>query len=158
MLWTTIVHLHNSIRKSGVKSPISSSPHRRSHLSMKVAIIDAISKSDCLRAIARHEMKSTSTWFALRNPVFCRLWLASVLSGTVVSAQDMAATWLMHDLGASSFSLSLMATAASAPFFLFTLPAGAVADIVNRRVVIVSAVLWQGACVSAPCFWGVDTT
>ena len=42
-------------------------------------------------------------------------------------------------------SLSLMATAASAPFFLFTLPAGAVADIVNRRTVIVSAVLWQGA-------------
>ena len=39
-----------------------------------------------------------------------------------------------------------MATAASAPFFLFTLPAGAVADIVNRRFVIVSAVVWQGAC------------
>ena len=33
--------------------------------------------------------KSTSTWFAFRNPVFCRLWLASVLSGTVVSAQDV---------------------------------------------------------------------
>ena len=91
-------------------------------------------------------MKSTSTWFALRNPVFFRLWLASVLSGTFVSAQDMAATWLMHDLGASSFSLSLMATAASAPFFIFTLPAGAVADIVSRRALIVSAVLWQGAC------------
>jgi MFS family permease len=92
------------------------------------------------------EKRSTSTWFALRNPVFCRLWLASVLAGTVVSAQDMAATWLMRDLGASSLSLSLMATAASAPFFLFTLPAGAVADIVNRRIVIVSAVVWQGAC------------
>jgi MFS family permease len=92
------------------------------------------------------EMKSTSTWFALRNPVFCRLWLASVLSGTFVSAQDMAATWLMHDLGASSLALSLMATAASAPFFLFTLPAGAVADIMNRRILIVSAVLWQAAC------------
>jgi MFS family permease len=92
------------------------------------------------------DKKSTSTWFALRNPAFCRLWLASVLSGTFVSAQDVTATWLMHDLGASSFSLSLMASAASAPFFLFTLPAGAIADIVNRRVLIVSAVVWQGAC------------
>ena len=91
------------------------------------------------------ETKPTSTFFALRNPVFLRLWLASVLSGTFVSAQDLAATWLMHDLGASSLSLSLMATAASAPFFLLTLPAGAVADIANRRTVIVSAVLWQGA-------------
>ena len=86
-------------------------------------------------------MRSTSTWFALRNPVYCRLWLASVLSGTAVSAQDVTATWLMHDLGASSLALSLMATAASAPFFLFTLPAGALADIVNRRLVIVTAVL-----------------
>src|SRR4029434_8507307 len=90
-------------------------------------------------------MNSTSTWFALRNPMFCRLWLASVLSGTFVSAQDVTATWLMHDLGASALALSLMATAASAPFFLFTLPAGAIGDIVNRRTLIVSAVLWQAA-------------
>jgi MFS family permease len=92
------------------------------------------------------DKNSTSTWFALRNPVFARLWLANVLSGTFVSAQDVTATWLMHDMGASAFALSLMATAASAPFFLFTLPAGAIADIVNRRVVIVCAVLWQSAC------------
>jgi MFS family permease len=90
-------------------------------------------------------MKSTSTWFALRNPVFFRLWLATLLSGTFVSSQDVVATWLMHYFGASPFMLSLMATAASAPFFLFTLPAGAVADIANRRAVIVSAVLWQAA-------------
>ena len=89
--------------------------------------------------------KSSSTWFALRNPVFCRLWVATLLSGTFVSSQDVTATWLMHDLGASAFWLSLMATAASAPFFLFTLPAGAIADIVNRRTVIISAVLWQAA-------------
>jgi MFS family permease len=91
-------------------------------------------------------MKSTSTWFALRNPMFRRLWVASVLSGTFLAAQDMSATWLMNDLGASSLSLSLMATAASAPFFLFTLPAGAIADIVSRRALIVIAVFWQGAC------------
>jgi MFS family permease len=96
------------------------------------------------RAMPRE--KSSSTWFALRNPVFCRLWLATLLSGTFVSSQDVTATWLMHDLGASSLALSLMATAASAPFFIFTLPAGAVADIVNRRTVIVSAVMWQGVC------------
>ena len=93
-------------------------------------------------------MSSTSTWFALRNPAFCRVWLAGLLAGTVVSTQDMTATWLMHDLDASPLFLSLMATASSAPFFLCTLPAGAIADIVNRRLVIVSAVLWQGACVA----------
>jgi MFS family permease len=89
--------------------------------------------------------KPSSTWFALRNPLFCRLWLAALLSGTFVSSQDVTATWLMHYFDASPFLLSLMATAASAPFFLFTLPAGAVADIVNRRTVIVCSVLWQAA-------------
>jgi MFS family permease len=91
------------------------------------------------------ESKSSSTWFALRNPVFCRLWFATMLSGMFVSSQDVTATWLMDYLGASPYLLSLLATAASAPFFLFTLPAGAIADIVNRRTVIVGAVLWQAA-------------
>ena len=90
--------------------------------------------------------KSSSTWFALRNPVFCRFWMATVLSGMFVSAQDVTATWLMNDLGASAFALSLMAATASAPFFIFTLPAGAIADIVNRRAVIFVAVLWQAVC------------
>ncbi len=97
----------------------------------------------CSRLVS--DRKSASTWFALRNPVFCRLWFATLLSGTFVSSQDVTATWLMHYLGASPFLLSLMATAAAAPFFLFTLPAGAVADIVNRRTLIICAVLWQAA-------------
>ena len=90
-------------------------------------------------------MESTSTWFALRNRVFLRVWLATILSATFVSVQDVTATWLMHDLGAS-YSLSLMATATSTPLFLFSLPAGVIADIVNRRTVILGAVAWQAAC------------
>jgi hypothetical protein len=46
----------------------------------------------------------------------------------------------MRDLGTSSFLLFLMASPISAFFFLFTLPAGAIADILNRRAVIVDAV------------------
>jgi MFS family permease len=91
------------------------------------------------------KIESTSTWFALRNRVFLRIWLATVLSGIFVSAQEVTATWLMYDLGAS-YLLSLMATAASTPLFLFTLPAGVIADMVSRRAVILAAVTWQGAC------------
>src|SRR6201987_3001267 len=78
-------------------------------------------------------LKNTSTFTALRNPVFRKLWFASVLSGTCVAAHDCAATWVMYKLSASAFFLSLMSTVASLPFFLFTLPAGAMADIVARR-------------------------
>ena len=50
-----------------------------------------------------------------------------------MTAHDMAATWAMNSLGASAFLLSLMSTASTLPFFLFTLPAGALADLMDRR-------------------------
>jgi hypothetical protein len=40
-------------------------------------------------------MAKTSTWTALRNPVFRNMWLASLISGTCVAAQDTGATWAM---------------------------------------------------------------
>jgi MFS family permease len=45
----------------------------------------------------------------------------------------MAATWAMNSMGASAFLLSVMSTASTLPFFLFTLPAGALADLMDRR-------------------------
>jgi MFS family permease len=91
--------------------------------------------------------QNTSVWLALNNRVFLWLWLASVVSGVCVSAHDTAATWLMGAWGGSPLLLSLMATAASLPFFLFTLPAGAVADLTNRRNLFVITYLWL-ACAS----------
>jgi MFS family permease len=76
---------------------------------------------------------NTSIWSSLRNPTYLRLWLALVVSGTCVSAHEMAATWAMNSLGASALALSLMSSAATFPFFLFTLPAGALADLADRR-------------------------
>jgi MFS family permease len=99
--------------------------------------------------------ENTSVWLALRNPVFSRLWIISVVSGVCVSAHDTAATWLMNASGASPLLLSLMATAASLPFFLFTLPAGAIADLSNRRNLLVGAYLWLAAAAAllAVCTW-----
>ena len=56
-----------------------------------------------------------------------------VVSGCCVSAHDMAATWAMNSLGAPALWLSLMSSAGTLPFFLFTLPAGAMADLADRR-------------------------
>ena len=79
---------------------------------------------------------------ALRNPVYRKLWFASVFSGTCVAAHDCAAMWIMYKLSPSALFLSLMSTVASLPFFLFTLPAGALADIVDRRKLIWVMNLW----------------
>jgi MFS family permease len=90
-------------------------------------------------------MTTTSTWFALRNPTFRVLWIASIISGCCVAAHDTAALWLMNRLGASSLQLSLMATASALPFFLFTLPAGAAADTVDRKRMLIGTNLWLSA-------------
>jgi MFS family permease len=80
--------------------------------------------------------------------VYRKLWFAVLLSGTCVAAQDTAAAWTMNMLGSSTFLLSLISTVASLPFFLFTLPAGALADMVNRRKLLCIMNLWlAGAAV-----------
>jgi MFS family permease len=81
-------------------------------------------------------MTRSSSWAALRNPAFRRFWIAAVISGTCVVAHDTAATWLMSILSPSPFLLSLMSTVAALSFFLFTLPAGALADRVDRRALV----------------------
>ena len=93
-------------------------------------------------------LNKTSTFTALRNPIYRKLWFAILLSGTCVAAQDTAATWTMNMLGSSTFLLSLISTVASLPFFLFTLPAGALADMINRRKLLCFMNLWlAGAAV-----------
>src|SRR6201984_151011 len=81
-------------------------------------------------------MNKSSTWTALKNPAFRRLWIATVISGTFVAAHDSAATWMMDVFTGSPFLISLMSTVASLPFFLFTLPAGALADKVDRQKLV----------------------
>jgi MFS family permease len=78
----------------------------------------------------------TSIWASLRNPIYLRLWSALVVSGCCVSAHEMAATWAMNSLGAPALWLSLMSSAGTLPFFLFTLPAGALADLIDRRLLL----------------------
>jgi MFS family permease len=90
-------------------------------------------------------MTTSSTWTALRNPAFRRLWTATVISGTCVAAHNYAATWMMNVVAGSPFLISLMATVASLPFFLFTLPAGVLADKVNRQKFVCWINLWLAA-------------
>jgi MFS family permease len=99
-------------------------------------------------------MKNSSTWTALSNPVFRRLWFASLISGTCVAAHDTAATWTMNMLTSSPLLLSLMSTVASLPFFLFTLLAGALADIVDRKRLMYVMNIWLAASAGALALLG----
>src|SRR6201997_8757 len=94
-------------------------------------------------------MSANSTWTALQNPVFRGMWLASLISGTCVAAKDTAATWTMNRVSDSPLFLSLMATVASLPFFFFTLPAGALADMVDRKRMMFVMTIWLGVSAGA---------
>jgi len=74
---------------------------------------------------AEKTAEKTSTWLALRNPVFRRLWSAMVISGSCIGAHNTAVYWAMHKLGASTLHIALMTTVSALPYTLFTLPAGA---------------------------------
>src|ERR1700730_18435183 len=92
-------------------------------------------------------LNKTSTFAALRNPVYRKLWFAILLSGTCVAAQDTAATWTMNMLGSSTFLLSLISTVAYLPFFLFILQAVAREDRIIRRKLLCFRYLWLAGAV-----------
>ncbi|MBV8640056.1 MAG: MFS transporter [Verrucomicrobia bacterium] len=97
----------------------------------------------------------TSSWVALRNPAFSKLWFATLTSGICVSAHDTAATWMMNSTSHSTLLLSLMSTAATLPFFLFILPAGALADITDHKKMLSVAYIWLAVCAGGLAILGL---
>src|SRR5215831_17113108 len=72
-----------------------------------------------------------------RERAFTVLWTATVVSNIGTWMQGAAAGWLMTGLDPAPFSVSLVQVAASLPMFLFALPAGALADVVDRRRLLI---------------------
>jgi MFS family permease len=81
-------------------------------------------------------------WGALRYPVFRWLWIATVVSNIGSWMYNAAAGWLMTSLSPSPLIVSLVQVANSLPLFLFALPAGALADMIDkRRLILVLEIL-----------------
>ncbi|MCI0430252.1 MAG: MFS transporter [Rhodospirillales bacterium] len=75
----------------------------------------------------------TTPFAPFRHTAFTVLWLATVLSNVGTWMHDVAAGWLMTSLAPSPLMVALVQTATTLPVFLFALPAGALADILDRR-------------------------
>jgi MFS family permease len=61
------------------------------------------------------------------------MWFSTMLSLTGIAMSDAAAAWLMTSFDANPMAVSMVRVAASAPMFLLTFLAGALADIVEAR-------------------------
>src|SRR5690349_13754805 len=82
-------------------------------------------------------------WGALRQPLFRAIWVAALISYIGTWMQNMAAGWLMASLTSSPLMISLVQAAMSFPVFLIALPAGAVADLVDRRRLLLITQSWM---------------
>jgi MFS family permease len=87
--------------------------------------------------------QASSSFSALANVAFSRLWVAALASGTAVAADQTAARWALIHFSESAFIISLLSSTAALPFLLFTLPAGFLADAVDRRPLLQTINVWQ---------------
>ena len=81
----------------------------------------------------------------LTVPIFRRIWISSLLSNFGLLIIGVAAAWEMTRLSGDPTMVALVQTAIMSPFMVFSLFAGALADIVDRRKVSLFALFFPVA-------------
>ena len=91
----------------------------------------------------------------LRYSVFRRIWLASLLSNLGLLIQGVGAAWAMTQMTSSADKVALVQTALMLPIMLISMPAGAIADMYDRRIValISLGIALSGATALAVLAW-----
>jgi MFS family permease len=99
-------------------------------------VSESVTKSDVPQQV-------TSTWTPLREAVFRALWIAAVVSNVGTWMEDVGEAWLMTSLTTSSFLIALVETAGSLPVVFLAVPSGALADIIDRRRLLMITQAWM---------------
>jgi MFS family permease len=99
-----------------------------------------------MNVVAPAAVPRRSPWAPLRYHVFAALFAAQLGSNIGTFFQTVAAAWLMGDLTTSPTLVALIQTASLLPILLLGLPAGAIADVFNRRAVLISTQAWMLVC------------
>src|ERR1700742_1798854 len=90
-----------------------------------------------------------SSWAPFRHRVFAILWTATVISNIGTWMQNAAAGWLMTGLSPDPLVVALVQVATTLPMFLFGIPAGALADILDRRKLLIGVQIVLAILVAA---------
>ncbi|HEX8136261.1 MAG TPA: MFS transporter [Pyrinomonadaceae bacterium] len=89
------------------------------------------------------EKQRVSAWSPLGYQLFRALWVAAVASNVGTWMHNVGAEWLMTTLAPTPLMVALMQTAENAPTFLLALPGGALADIIDRRRLLLFTQGWM---------------
>src|SRR3954453_18326749 len=84
-----------------------------------------------------------SAWAPLRNPVFRVLWLAVLGSQVGTWMQTVGAQWLLVQEPNAATLVALVQTAGTLQVLLLALPAGVLADSLDRRRLLIWVQLFQ---------------
>ncbi|HTY56552.1 MAG TPA: MFS transporter [Candidatus Binataceae bacterium] len=98
------------------------------------------------RTTPRHQEVAAapvSAWAPLTRRIFLALWIAALASNLGTWMQNVGAVWLMTSLSSSPLEIALIQTASSLPIFLLALPGGALADILDRRRLLIFSQAWM---------------
>src|ERR1700694_5346243 len=90
-----------------------------------------------MNEVAAGVAAARSPWSPLQTALFRNLWIATIVSNIGTWMQDVGAGCLMTSLSASPSMVALVEAADSFPVMLLALPAGALADIVDRRRLLI---------------------
>jgi len=83
-----------------------------------------------------------STWAPLRSPVFRALWIAQFVSNLGTWMQTVGAQWMLVSDPGAAVLVPLVQTATTLPVMLLALPSGVLADLIDRRRLLIAT---QGA-------------
>ncbi|QIB53283.1 MFS transporter [Pseudomonas sp. OIL-1] len=88
---------------------------------------------------------AASAWSPLRHATFRWLWIASIASNIGTWMHEVGAGWLMTSLSTNPIAVALIQVTGAAPMFFLALPAGALADVIDKRRYLLAVQLWMAS-------------
>lgn len=78
-----------------------------------------------------------SPWAPFKSRIFSALWLSSIVSTMGQRMHEIGSAWLMTTLTTDPLVVALVESARTLPILLFALLAGAIADVVSKRKLLI---------------------
>jgi MFS family permease len=103
------------------------------------------------------ESKRSEALAPFAHSTFRWMWIAALFSNIGTLAQNVGATWLITEIGHSPFIVAATTSATTLPIFFLAIPAGALADVVDRRRLLLAAQCWMLLCalwLAVGVWWG----
>jgi MFS family permease len=93
--------------------------------------------------VVAHDTQPAAAWSPLRFPVFRAVWIASTISNLGGLIQSVGASWMMTSIAQSADMVALVQASVTLPIMLLSLVAGAMADSLDRRKMMLGAQLFM---------------